>query len=63
MVKTALAPCPYYDRTKYDCGKTAVCPLKIIQGSANCSDLTQTDIVMVQAWVEGRALSREEVEL
>jgi len=35
MVKTALAPCPYYDRTKYDCGKTAVCPLKIIQGSAN----------------------------
>ena len=56
-----LAPCPYYDPKIYDCGKTAVCPLKIIKGSANCSGLNETDIVMVQAWVKGRALERGEI--
>ena len=56
-----LTPCPYYDRSKYDCGKTSVCPLKIIQGSANCSGLTETDIALVRAWVQGRALERGEI--
>ena len=56
-----LTPCPHYDRTQYDCGKTVVCPLKIIKGSANCSGLTETDIALVQAWVQGRALERGEI--
>ena len=56
------APCPYH-RPGTPCSHEFRCPvLQYPEPGITCTTLTPAQIAMVQAWVAGKALTREEAE-
>jgi len=54
-----LAPCPYHDPKKPDCGHGDRCPLLIYSEYVVCTSLSPMQILAVRTWVEGNVPEKE----
>ena len=54
------APCPYLKDPHHACDHEKKCPVYLYEKTHDCLNLIPAQIAMVQAWVAGHALTREE---